>query len=230
MPRVPITLTPQSVIPRDPRLTFRIPRVTPAAAAVAAVAAVPQTLAAGTDVWYDVFARSCIPYRLYDAIKCADTDNTTFGADDDFDSESDLFPSQGEAGPVASAWWVITVPPDKVAGCWITLDTWLTGGGDPGADYPNDTNLTIWEDEEGDRHWPLHCPEGGARLDFAGLILTAESDDDPDPDDPTRPYTSKITAKHLNAGQTYFIRVDVWNEQNRGQIYRLRVSLTETAP
>jgi hypothetical protein len=213
----------------------RIPASASCAAAIAAEAAA-QKLAAGTDIWYDVFARSCIPYREYDAAMCEDTPNQALTVDDGFDNESVIPSLPGEAGPIASAWWVLTVPPG-VAVCWLTVDTWLSSIGNPAAAYPGDTNLMIltpWDGGENGMHWPLSRErtdgEGAQPLDFGQLQLVNVSDDNPDPSDPTRLYTSKITNQPLSEGATYFIRVDCWNEENRGQIYRLRLSLSETAP
>ena len=186
-------------------------------------------LPSGTDHWYDVFYRSYIPFAAYQNVFCADTDNTEFHWDDAVTYEGNMTGILGQGEETFSAWWVITIPWD-IKECWLTADTWASTGAET-ATRPTDTNLMILTATDGMGSWPLTTPSrGGVFLDFDTLSVVASSDDDPDPADPARPFTSKVTNAHLLWGQTYFIRVDVWNQENIGTIYRLRLSISLTAP
>lgn len=229
-------------IPPDINVGIVMKRVSALSASAPAIAAsTSATLPAGTDAWYNVWnggnpifgiriqLGAVIPYRLYDAELCADTPNDALTVDDDHDDEGDIPGlTVGPHGPQASAWWVLAVPVNS-PGCWVTLDTWLTTGGESAA-KPTDTILAILTATDGVSWAPQTFDESAVRFDFTGLSIVAQSDDDPDPTDAARPYTSKVTNVALAPGKTYFIRVDVSDADNVPETYRLRVSLTETAP
>lgn len=185
-------------------------------------------LPAGSDVWYDSPTAAVIPFAAYSNAVSEVTDATEFGADDDSASESDL--ASIIVTPLASAWWQLTVPAG-VSDVLLTVDTWLTTGGrlnsagDGPADYPGDTNLHVYTTAEAPPLGPL--PTGST--DFDTLTLVDSNDDSPDPSDPNRQYTSKLTNVSLAAGAVYWIRVDTWGSPTMyadGIFYRLRVSLT----
>lgn len=243
MTSIPLTFRP--TIPPNVNVGVVLKRL-PEAAKVVPEAVPPEVcpvpkLPPGADVWYYVWngraaigspataIAAVIPYKLYDGILSEDTPNDDYTVDDDHEYEGDIPDFDfGAHGPQASAWWVLAVPISS-PGCWVTIDTWLTTGGETAA-KKTDTNLAILTATDGVSWAPLTFDDAAVRFDFTGLSLVAYSDDDPDPHDPTRPYTSKLTNIALDPGKTYFIRVDCANTDNVPQTYRLRLSLTETAP
>lgn len=185
---------------------------------------------AGSDVWYESPNASVIPFQEYGDAVSGLTDATAFGEDDDDAFEGDL--AGIPAAPLASAWWQITTPAG-ITSASLTVDTWLTTGarlnsaGDGPADYPGDTNLSIWTTAEAPPLGALPT----ASTDFDTMTLVASSDDDPDPSDSTRQYTSKLENVTLAPDKVYWIRVDTWGSPTMnadGIVYRIRVSLTIT--
>lgn len=199
------------------------------AAPAAAAAEAPQVpLPIGSDPWYNP---AVIPFQEYDGQVSEPTPAAEYGIDDAVAWEGDIAGVLSSGGFLASAWWEIRPTHD----CLLTVDTWLTTGGLKKADnttpavYPTDTNLWVLTTDEDPAPVP---PYPSAGTDFDLMIPVASSDDSPDPDDPDRPYTSKVTDVALAAGKVYWIRCDTWGgEASPGTMYgdgitfKLRVSI-----
>lgn len=211
--RVPITLVPGGVIPRDPNMTIRLRRLTPTAPPAAVAATEPDTpppeeiaIDAGADNFADATE---IPYQEFRDVVAAYTYSKNFSTEvDEPKPQPPFIPGR------KSAWWKVKIPFPQEA--YLDVDTQLSFGA-PGQSV--DTVIAVYALEA--------TPD---ETNFSNLVQLKHNDDDNGGDG----FWSRIEALYMdNSGSVagnewFYIQVCDYNDGDPGICYVVRFSLRFT--